>query len=205
MAPCGIPLACIQHSTVCTLHAKGRLGFGSASVETAMDVFVEIFAQEEMISNNQENRFCTSSFDDLNNKTLLASSGQIYSEDFPIAWIKNQPINFFMFANPTIAVRSDLAPQIEPNAAGSLLARFSAFVQCHRVPVSSKRRLIEGSLEVQLLTKWTDGKAKPGRSRASKKFGRGESQKGEDKRWRKSEERKNRCAKGYERRETLCF
>ena len=38
-------------------------------------------------------------------------------------------------------------------------------------------------------------KAQPGRSRARKKLGPVESQKGEDQRWRKSEERRCRCAK----------
>ena len=37
--------------------------------------------------------------------------------------------------------------------------------------------LIVGSLEVKGPTIWTVGKAQPGRSRASKKLGRGESQK----------------------------
>ena len=46
--------------------------------------------------------------------------------------------------------------------------------------------VIEGSLEAKLPTIWTDGKAQPGRSRARKKLGSGESQKGKDKRWRKS-------------------
>ena len=55
--------------------------------------------------------------------------------------------------------------------------------------------IIEGSLEGKLPTIWTDGKAQPGKSRARKKFGRGENQKGEDKRWRKSAERRCRCAK----------
>ena len=36
----------------------------------------------------------------------------------------------------------------------------------------------------------------PGRSRARKKLGRGESHKGEDQKWRKSEERRYSCAKG---------
>ena len=52
--------------------------------------------------------------------------------------------------------------------------------------------VIEGSLEVKLPTIWTDEKQ---RSRARKKLGRGESQKGEDQRWRKSEERRCRCGK----------
>ena len=59
--------------------------------------------------------------------------------------------------------------------------------------------MIEGSLETKVPTIWTDEKhsqeAQPGRSRARKKLGRGESQKGEDQRWRKSEERRCRCAK----------
>ena len=60
--------------------------------------------------------------------------------------------------------------------------------------------MIEGSLETTVPTTWTDEKhsqeeAEPGRSIARKKLGRGESQKGEDKRWRKSEERRCRCAK----------
>ena len=42
-------------------------------------------------------------------------------------------------------------------------------------------------------------------STARKKLGRGESQKGEEKRWRKSEERRCRCAKRKGSRETLCF
>ena len=65
---------------------------------------------------------------------------------------------------------------------------------------------VEGSLEAKLPTTWTDGKAQPGRSRARKKaqpgrsrarkkLGGGESQKGEDQRWRGSEERRCRCAK----------
>ena len=45
--------------------------------------------------------------------------------------------------------------------------------------------IFEGSLEAKLPTIWTDGK-----STARKKLGRGESQKGEDKRWRKSEKEK---------------
>ena len=55
--------------------------------------------------------------------------------------------------------------------------------------------MIEGNLEAKLPTIWTDRKAQPGRSRATMKLGRGESQKGEDERWRKSEERRCRCAK----------
>ena len=55
--------------------------------------------------------------------------------------------------------------------------------------------ILGGSLEAKLPTVWTDGKAQPARRRARKKLGRGESQKGEDKRWRKSEERRCRCAK----------
>ena len=42
--------------------------------------------------------------------------------------------------------------------------------------------IVEGSLEAKLPTIWTDGKEQPGRSRARKKLGRGESQKGKDKR-----------------------
>ena len=38
-------------------------------------------------------------------------------------------------------------------------------------------------------------KAQPERNRARKKLGRGESEEGEDKRWRKSEERRRRCEK----------
>ena len=41
------------------------------------------------------------------------------------------------------------------------------------------------------------------KSPARKKLRHGESQKGEDKRWRKSEERRCRCAKRWESRETL--
>ena len=81
MAPCDIPPACVQHSTACTLHAKRQLGFGSASIEAGTEVFFESFVQEEIISSNQENQSCASSFDHnaahLNNKTLLASSDQI--------------------------------------------------------------------------------------------------------------------------------
>ena len=50
--------------------------------------------------------------------------------------------------------------------------------------------LVEGSLEAKLPTIWKDGN---GTER--KKLGRGESQQGEDQRWRKSEERRCRCAK----------
>ena len=59
---------------------------------------------------------------------------------------------------------------------------------------------IEGSVEVKLPTTWTDekhsqGEAEPGRNSDVEKVRRekirnGESQKGEDKRWRKSEERR---------------
>ena len=48
-------------------------------------------------------------------------------------------------------------------------------------------------------------KAKPGRSRARKKLRRGESQKGEDQWWRKSEERRCRCAKGRKVAKHLVF
>ena len=65
--------------------------------------------------------------------------------------------------------------------------------------------IFEGSLEAKLPTIWTDGKAQPGRSRARKKLGLGESQKREDKRWSKSEERRCRCTKKWESRETPCF
>ena len=58
-----------------------------------------------------------------------------------------------------------------------------------------KPTVVEGSLEIKVPTIWPDEKAQPGRSRARKTLGCGESQKGEDKRWRKSEERRCRCAK----------
>ena len=50
--------------------------------------------------------------------------------------------------------------------------------------------IIEGSLEAKLSTIWRDENGT-----ARKKLGRGESQKGEDQRWRQSEERRCRCAK----------
>ena len=49
--------------------------------------------------------------------------------------------------------------------------------------------LVEGNLEATLPTICTDGKAQPGRSRARKKLGRGESQKGENEMWRKAKEK----------------
>ena len=52
--------------------------------------------------------------------------------------------------------------------------------------------IIEGSLEAKLPTIWRDGTG------TARKLGRGESQKGEGQRWRKSEERRCRCAKGRE-------
>ena len=61
--------------------------------------------------------------------------------------------------------------------------------------VCSSCALIEGSLEAKLPTIWTDGKAQPGRNSDVEK----ESQKGEDKRRRKSEERRCRCAKNCEK------
>ena len=67
-----------------------------------------------------------------------------------------------------------------PQGASGASGASSVFVlECIRY------KLIEGSLEAILPTKWTDGKAQPGRSRARNKLGRGESQKGEDKRWRR--------------------
>ena len=50
--------------------------------------------------------------------------------------------------------------------------------------------MIEGSLEAKLPTIWRDGNGT-----ARKKLGRGESQKGEDKRWRRSEMKKVRREK----------
>ena len=50
--------------------------------------------------------------------------------------------------------------------------------------------IFEGSLEAKLPTIWRDGNGTAG---PRKKLGRGESQKGEDKRWRKSEERDAGC------------
>ena len=55
--------------------------------------------------------------------------------------------------------------------------------------------IIEGSLEVKLPTIWTDGKAQPGSSSGMEKVRREKIRDGEDQRWRKSEERRCRCAK----------
>jgi len=62
-----------------------------------------------------------------------------------------------------------------------------------------RNTVIEGSLKVKLLTKWTDEKAEVGRIREEKRIRkkiRGE---------KESEERRCRCAKRYKSRETLCF
>ena len=56
--------------------------------------------------------------------------------------------------------------------------------------MSFKLYIIEGSLEAKLPTIWKDGKGT-----ARKKLGRGESQKREDKRWRRSEMEKVRREK----------
>ena len=53
--------------------------------------------------------------------------------------------------------------------------------------------MIEGSLEAKLPTIWRDGQGT-----ARKKLGRGESPKGEDKRWRKSEREDAGAQKGRE-------
>ena len=55
--------------------------------------------------------------------------------------------------------------------------------------------MFEGSLEAKLPTIWTAGKAQPGRSSHREKVRREKLREGEDKRWRKSEERRCRCAK----------
>ena len=55
--------------------------------------------------------------------------------------------------------------------------------------------LIEGSLEAKLPTIWTDGKAQPGRNSDVEKVRREKIRDGEDQGWRKSEERRCRCAK----------
>ena len=55
--------------------------------------------------------------------------------------------------------------------------------------------IFEGSLEAKLPTIWTDGKAQPGRSSDREKVSREKIRFGEDQRWRKSEERRCRCAK----------
>ena len=55
--------------------------------------------------------------------------------------------------------------------------------------------MIEGSLETKVPTIWTDETHSQEEAEARKKLGRVESQKGEDQRWRKSEERRCRCAK----------
>ena len=60
--------------------------------------------------------------------------------------------------------------------------------------------LIEGSLEVKLPTIWADEKhsqeeAEPGRNSDVEKVRREKIRDGEDQRWRKSEEKRCRCAK----------
>ena len=57
--------------------------------------------------------------------------------------------------------------------------------------------MVEGSLEVELPTIWTDQKAEVRRAR------REQSQRGEKSEEKRSEERRCRCAKRYESRETL--
>ena len=65
--------------------------------------------------------------------------------------------------------------------------------------------LVEGSLETKIPTIWTNekqsrGEAGPGRNSDVEKVRREKMRDG-----RKSEERRCRCAKGQESRETLCF
>ena len=55
--------------------------------------------------------------------------------------------------------------------------------------------IIEGSLEAKLPTIGTDGKTQPGRNSDVEKVRREKIRDGEDQSWRKSEERRCRCAK----------
>ena len=64
---------------------------------------------------------------------------------------------------------------------------------------------VEGSLEAKLPTIRTDGQAQPGRSLAMEKGRREKKRDGKDQRWRKSEERRCRCAKGRKGVKHLVF
>ena len=65
--------------------------------------------------------------------------------------------------------------------------------------------ILEGSLEVELPTVWTNRKAQPGNTSGMDKSRREKIGDGEDQERRWPEERRCRCAKKKDSRETLCL